>query len=342
MKLNANQFHQKLQSETLPPVIWISGDEPLLVLEASDAVRSAARSQGISERQVIEVDAKFDGAELIAANQSMSLFGDREIIELRLQAKFSDKGRKALAEYVQNANPDNLLLIISERVEAAQSKAKWFGQVESAGWWIPLWPIEHNQLPAWISARLQQAGLKADREAISLLAERVDGNLLAAKQEIDKLALLNDGSTITAEVILSSVSDSSRYTVFDLSSAFLKGDLTRALKVLNGLEAEGLEPPVVLWLLTRELRLLLELAEAKTQGQNLNAVFKKLRIFDKRQQDYQQALNRVSYGHLKSCLIGCATIDGMIKGQIKGDPWTKISELLVAITTPTLPAYQLS
>lgn len=342
MKLTSQQLHKNLQSSALPSVIWVSGDEPLLTIETCDAIRTVARNAGISERQVIDVDAKFDGAELIAANQSMSLFGDREVIELRLQAKFNDKGRKALIEYVQTANPDNLLLIVSDRIEASQSKAKWFNQVVDSGWWVPLWPIEHNQLAGWISQRIQLAGMTADSEAVSLLVERVDGNLLAAKQEIDKLALLNDHGKITADLILSSVSDSSRYTVFDLSAAFLSGDLARALKIMGGLNSEGIEPPIVLWLITRELRLVIELAEAQHQGQPLNSVFKKLRIFDKRQNDYNQAIRRASLSHYQKCLVNCSNIDAMIKGQVKGDPWTLISEMLVAIAAPNLPAYHLS
>ncbi|WP_196159982.1 DNA polymerase III subunit delta [Reinekea sp. G2M2-21] len=341
MKITAAQLHKNLHSNSLPPVIWVSGDEPLLVLEACDAIRNAASKQGITERNVIEVDARFDGSDLIAANQSMSLFGERECIELRLQAKFNDKGRKALLEYVQTANPDNLLLIVSERIEGSQSKAKWFNQVVDAGWWLPLWPIEHHQLPGWITQRIQQAGLSAEPDAVALLAERIDGNLLAAKQEIEKLALLAEDGRISTDLILSSVADSSRYTVFDLSSAFLTGDLARTLRIMHGLASEGVEPPIVLWLITRELRLLIELAEAQAQGQSINGVFKRLRIFDKRQNDYQLAMQRASVVHYQRCLVSCSRIDAMIKGQVKGDPWTLISEMLVAITAPGLPAYQL-
>jgi len=342
MKLTTAQLNNNLQYSPLPTVIWVSGDEPLLSIEASDQIRLAARNAGITERKIIDVDAKFDGSELIAANQSMSLFGERELIELRMQAKFNDKGRKALIEYVQTANPDNLLLIVSDKIEAAQTKAKWFKQVENAGWWIPLWPIEHSQLGGWINQRIQQAGMQADRDAVSLLVERVDGNLLAAKQEIDKLALQTENGQITADLILSSVSDSSRYTVFDLSSAFLSGDLARSLKIMNGLQSEGIEAPIVLWLITRELRLVVELADASAQGQQINAVFKRLRIFDKRQGDYNSALRRASANHYQNCLVNCAAIDGTIKGQIKGDPWILISEMIVAISAPSLPAYQFS
>jgi len=341
MKITAAQLHKNIQTMPLPPVIWISSDEPLLALEACDVIRAAARNAGITERNVIDVDAKFDGSDLNAANQTKSLFGERECIELRMQAKFNDKGRKALLEYIATANPDNLLLIVSDRLEAGQTKAKWFNQVVDAGWWLPIWPIEHNQLAGWVSQRMNAAGLQPDQEAISLLVERIDGNLLAAKQEIDKLALLTEDGVITADIILSSVSDSSRYTVFDLSAAFLSGDLARSLKIMNGLQAEGIEPPIVLWLITRELRLVIELCEAQIQGQPINAAFKRLRIFDKRQSDYNQAIRRASVSHYQQCLVACANIDAMIKGQVKGDPWVLISEMMVAISAPQLPAYSI-
>ncbi|MBU2864835.1 DNA polymerase III subunit delta [Reinekea forsetii] len=339
MKLSVTQLSTQLNQAALPPVIWLSGDEPLLVIEASDLVRASAKQAGITERKVIEVDAKFDGAELIASNQSMSLFGDRELIELRLTSKFNDKGRKALMEYIDTANPDNCLLIISDRVEAAQSKAKWFNKVVEAGWWVPIWPIEHHQLGGWLKQRFAQMNLTADQDAIALMVERIDGNLLAAKQEIEKLALLTDNQHITAETVLASVSDSSRYTVFDLASAVLSGDLTRSLKILSGLRGEGVEPPIVLWLLTRELRLVIELAEAGPQG--LASAFKRLRVFDKRQNDYKQALNRASLVHYQQCLLACSEIDAMIKGQIKADPWDKLSELTVAVSAPQIAAYSL-
>ncbi|MFQ3230418.1 DNA polymerase III subunit delta [Reinekea sp.] len=339
MKLTSAQLNAQLGKSALPTVIWISGDEPLLVIEASDQIRRAAKQAGVSERKIIDVDAKFDGAELIASNQSMSLFGDRELIELRLQNKFNDKGRKALLEYIETANPDNCLLIISDRIEAAQTKAKWFNKVVDAGWWLPIWPIEHNQLAGWLSQRFALHNLQADQDAIALMVERIDGNLLAAKQEIEKLALIAEDNRVTAETVLASVSDSSRYTVFDLASAMLVGDLTRSLKILSGLRGEGVEPPIVLWLLSRELRLLIELAEAGPQG--LQGAFKRLRVFDKRQNDYKRALSRANLQHYQQCLLSCTDVDAMIKGQVKADPWHKLSELIVAISAPQVMAYSL-
>lgn len=339
MKLTTAQFSRNLETNVLPPVIWISGDEALLVIEACDQVRQTARAAGFEERTIINADAKFDGADLVAENQSMSLFGSRTCIELRIQSKLNDKGRKALIETIEQANPDHLLLIISGRIEASQTKAKWFNQVINSGWWLPIWPIERHQMKAWLAQRLTHVGLKADDNALSLLQERTDGNLLAAKQEIEKLALLSLDGVLTADVILSSVSDNSRYSVFDLSSAFLSGDLTRSLKIMNSLEAEGLEPSIVLWLLTREMRLVIALNEAQELGEPIQSAFRRLRIFDKHQHNYQVALRRAPNDHYQKCLLACTHIDATIKGQLKGDPWILISEMLVAISAPELPAY---
>ncbi len=327
MKLSLQQLGQQL-SKNIPPILWISGDEPLLILEAADQVRAAARQAGITERQVFHADAQFDWNQLTEANQSMSLFGDQEVLELRLPGKLNDEGRKTLVAYAESANPDNLLLIVSDRIEAAQSKAKWFTKVTDAGWWVPVWPIERNQLPAWLRQRLQQNNLQIEDDALALLADRVDGNLLAARQEIDKLLLLNDGPIIQLDTVVQSVADSARFDIFDLAEAFLKGDLARSQRVLSGLAAEGIEAPIVLWVLARELRNLVQLAEADAQGQHLAGVYKRLRIFDKRQAPYQAALRRSHLKHWQRCLIRCGEIDATVKGRREGDPWHKLSVLV--------------
>lgn len=333
MKLSVQQLTNQL-SQPLPAIVWLSGDEPLLVLEASDQVRAAARKAGITERQVFHADAQFDWNQLYEANQAMSLFGDRQLLELRLTGKLNDAGRKALVAYADNANPDNLLLIVSDKIEAAQSKAKWFAGVTDAAWWVPIWPVERNQLPAWLRARLQQQGLQIDDDALALLADRVDGNLLAARQEIDKLLLVSDGTQLTLETVIQAVSDSARFTIFDLADAVLGGDLARSQRVLSGLAAEGIEAPIVLWVLARELRHLVQLSEAQAMGQPMPAVFKRLRIFDKRQGPYQVALRRGDAGLWQRCLILCGDIDATIKGRAAGDPWHKLSALVCEIAQP--------
>lgn len=333
MKLPIQQLPQKLR-EPLPTIIWISGDEPLLVIEAADQVRAAARQAGIDDRRVYHGDAQFDWYQLQDANQAMSLFGDRQILELRLTGKLNDQGRKSLVAYAESANPDNLLLIVSDRIEAAQAKAKWFTKVTDVGWWVPVWPIERQQLPGWLRQRLQQQGLQIEDDALALLSDRVDGNLLAARQEIDKLLLINEGTTITLETVIQAVADSARYNIFDLSAAFLSGDLSRSQRVLTGLSAEGIEPPIVLWVLARELRNLVQLAEAQANGQSLDATFKRLRVFEKHQGPYQAALRR---GHLhlwQQCLIRCGDIDATIKGRRAGNPWHALSVLVSEIAQP--------
>jgi len=305
-----------------------------LVLEAGDQVRAAARQAGVSERQVFHADAQFDWNQLYHANQSMSLFGDRQLLELRLTGKLNDAGRKALVAYAGDANPDNLLLIVSDKIEAAQSKAKWFAGVTDAAWWVPIWPVDRHQLPAWLRSRLQQQGLQIDDDALALLADRVDGNLLAARQEIDKLLLVSDSTQLTLETVVQAVADSARYTVFDLADAVLNGDLARSQRVLSGLAAEGIEPPIVLWVLARELRHLVQLADAQVSGQPLPAVFKRLRIFDKRQGPYQAALRRGDTGLWQRCLIICGDVDATIKGRAAGDPWHKLSALVCEVAQP--------
>jgi len=333
MKLSVQQLATQL-SQPLPAIIWLSGDEPLLVLEAGDQVRAAARQAGVSERQVFHADAQFDWNQLYHANQSMSLFGDRQLLELRLTGKLNDAGRKALVAYAGDANPDNLLLIVSDKIEAAQSKAKWFAGVTDAAWWVPIWPVDRHQLPAWLRSRLQQQGLQIDDDALALLADRVDGNLLAARQEIDKLLLVSDSTQLTLETVVQAVADSARYTVFDLADAVLNGDLARSQRVLSGLAAEGIEPPIVLWVLARELRHLVQLADAQVSGQPLPAVFKRLRIFDKRQGPYQAALRRGDTGLWQRCLIICGDVDATIKGRAAGDPWHKLSALVCEVAQP--------
>lgn len=339
MKLTSQQLQQKLNMEGWPSVIWLSGDEALTQIELADQIRAAARKQGFTNRNIVNADAKFEGSELVAASQTMSLFGDKELIELRLQGKISEKGRKSLLEALQANSPDTLILVLSERVDATQAKAKWFNQIVDLGWWVPIWPLELRDLPKWLKQRFTAAGLQPDEDAIALMVERIDGNLLAAKQEIEKLALTMQGA-VTAEDIINGVVDSSRYNLFDLSGAMLNGDLTRTLKILHGLAAEGIEPPVVLWLVARDLRNLVELSSAGPQG--LAAGFKRLRIFDKDQAGFRAALHRASAEHYQRCLLTCSDIDAMIKGQVKLDPWQKLSELMVAMCQPSLPAYTLA
>ena len=329
MKITQAQLSNQL-NKTLGVFYWLSGDEALLLDESADLVRKACKQAGISERQVLHVDPKFNWQQLAEANQSMSLFGERKLIELRVSNKLNDQARKALQAYLHAPNPDNVLMLISPKIETASTKTKWFKQLESQGVWLPLWPIDTAQLPSWLQQRLQQAGYTIDADALALLAEKVDGNLLAGKQEVEKLSLLSQQSHIDAATVMSVVAESARYNVFDLSDAIMSLQLKRSIKVLNGLKAEGIEAPIILWALTRELRICATLKQAQNQGKNLQPLYKTHRIWNNKVQLVNTMLSHCTLSHFQQLIRFSAKIDQSIKGQINQDPWQLMQQLVFA------------
>ena len=331
MKLAPAQLNKHLQG-TLAPVYIVSGDDPLLCQEAADAIRAAARQQGFDERQVFSADASFDWGTLLQAGASLSLFAQRRLLELRLPSgKPGDKGAAALIEYCSRPAEDTLLLISLPKLDGSAQKTKW-GKALVEGsqcQFIQIWPIDAQQLPQWINQRLAQAGLSAQRDAVDLIAARVEGNLLAAAQEIEKLKLLAEGNQITVETVQSAVADSARFDVFGLVDAILKGDATHALRMLEGLRGEGVEPPVILWALARELRLLAGIALQFSQGIPLDKAFSQARppVWDKRRPLVSKALQRLSAQRWAQLLQDAQRIDAQIKGQAPGSPWTGLSRL---------------
>ncbi|CAH0991638.1 DNA polymerase III subunit delta [Sinobacterium norvegicum] len=336
MKLSPNQFDQHAKSGLLP-IYWCCGDESLLVQEAGEALRRVAASQGFDERELHHVDSSFSWAETLTSANSLSLFASRKIIEIRLKAgKLDEQAGKALASYLDNPNPDTIILLISAKLDSNASRSKGYKLVDKVGGIVTLWPIEGYQLVKWIEQRLNAAKLKADQEACQLLADRVEGNLLAAVQEIEKLKLLVDGDTVTAKTVMQVVADSSRYTVFNLSDRMLTGNPGEALKVLNGLRGEGAEVILILWALTREVRILVQLASST----NINASFKQLRIFDRRQPIYRKALSRMSKRQGLGALDHCRRIDNMAKGAEKGNVWDELSLLVLTVCGHSLAIQQ--
>ncbi|MBA1198328.1 DNA polymerase III subunit delta [Pseudomonas plecoglossicida] len=331
MKLAPAQLNKHLQG-TLAPVYIVSGDDPLLCQEAADAIRAAARQQGFDERQVFSADASFDWGTLLQAGASLSLFAQRRLLELRLPSgKPGDKGAAALIEYCSRPAEDTLLLISLPKLDGSAQKTKW-GKALVEGsqcQFIQIWPIDVQQLPQWINQRLAQAGLSAQRDAVDLIAARVEGNLLAAAQEIEKLKLLAEGNQITVETVQSAVADSARFDVFGLVDAILKGDATHALRMLEGLRGEGVEPPVILWALARELRLLAGIALQFSQGIPLDKAFSQARppVWDKRRPLVSKALQRLSAQRWAQLLQDAQRIDAQIKGQAPGSPWTGLTRL---------------
>ncbi|KRW57507.1 DNA polymerase III subunit delta [Pseudomonas sp. TTU2014-080ASC] len=331
MKLNPSQLSKHLQGN-LSPVYVVSGDEALLCQEATDAIRTAARQQGHSERQVFNADTNFDWGTLLQAGASLSLFAEKRILELRIpNGKPGDKGTAALLEYLTRPAEDTILLINLPKLDGSTQKTKWAKALIDGPdcQFIQIWPVEVAQLPQWIRQRLASSGLTATAEAVDMIAVRVEGNLLAAAQEIEKLKLLADGNQIDIDTVQAAVADSARFDVFGLIDAALNGEAAHALRILEGLRGEGVEPPVILWALAREIRLLASIAQQFAQGIPLEKAFSSARppVWDKRRPLVSKALQRLSAPRWAALLQDAQQIDAQVKGQAPGDPWSGLSLL---------------
>ncbi len=332
MKVKAEQLGTHLKGQ-LAPVYLVSGDEPLLVQECCDAIRTAARAQGFGERELFHAESGFDWNLLLTEANSLSLFAEKKILELRIPTgKPGDKGSKALIEYTQAPGDDNLLLVITPKLDGSTQRSKWVKALESIGAFIQVWPVNSGQLPRWIGQRLQQAGIQASQQAVAVLADRVEGNLLAAVQEIEKLKLLAPEGEVDAATMSTVVADSARYNVFNLVDKILAGDAQSAARTLRGLREEGTEPPVVLWALTREIRILVKANDAHLSGQRLESALKSAGVWDTRQPLYKQALRRLKPAQLKAMLRLARNTDQAVKGLSRDDPWQNLTELTLNLS----------
>lgn len=330
--MNPGQLDAELK-RGLRPVYLVSGDETLLVQEAVDAIRTAAREAGFLERQVFHVDSNFNWAALLAANSEQSLFTERKLLDLRLPTgKPGDEGSRALCTFCAHTNPDTLLLITAPRLDASAKRSKWYKALQDTGTVVTCWPINAAQLPEWLAQRLRRTGLRADPDALELLTDRVQGNLLAAAQEVDKLALHADSGTITAAMIATAVGDSARFDVFALVDNALSGQAAQALRALRGLRAEGTEAPVVLWAVVRELRLLYGCAMERDKGVSVDRALAAARVFPRRQPMIKSALQRLSAPRLAALLRRAAAVDRAIKGADEGAPWLMLEDILLALS----------
>ena len=340
MKLSSQQLSKQLK-QGLSPIYVVSGDDTLLTQEAADLIRTACRAQDFTERQVFTVDTSFDWNTLLEASNSLSLFAERRLLELRLSsAKPGDKGAAALLSYLQNPASDTVLLVSLPRVDGTSMRSKWAKTLSESSdvQWVQVWPLEAQQLPQWLNQRLSNVGLSADPAAIDLIAHRVEGNLLAAAQEIDKLQLLVNNSHVTVEDIEAAVADSARYDVFGLLDATLSGQTEQSIHMLNGLKGEGVEPPVILWAVTREIRTLIALHQAQQNGVPLERAFSQQRppIWDRRRPLISRALQRHSLRQLNALLTLAQHADAQIKGQTGGDVWSSLAELLCNLSGQAL------
>lgn len=327
MKLYPEKLSSHLAGEPLAPVYLLAGDEPLQLGEAADAVRQAARKQGFDSREVFFAERGFDWESLRAAGESLSLFAEKRVIELRLPTgKPGDAGARLLTELAARPPEDAVLLIVSARVD---KKNKWVTALERVGVMVEFWPIESARLPRWVEDRMASRGLAADREAAQLLADRVEGNLLAAAQEIDKLALLVDGKA-DAEAVRAAVADSARFDIFQLADMALAGESAKALRMLASLRAEGVEPVLVIWSLAKEIRALAEMSFKVAGGQSAARV--SAGVWPKKRQPlFARALERFPVKAWERLLLEAALIDRQVKGARRGDPWQGLERLVAAM-----------
>ncbi|MBO6563394.1 MAG: DNA polymerase III subunit delta [Pseudomonadales bacterium] len=331
MKVYPNKLPELLRKGG-QQVFIVSGDEPLLVQESCDLIRGELKKQGFTEREVFHAESGFDWNSLLYSGNSMSLFADRKLMEIRLPTgKPGDAGGKALTELLESRNDETAILLVLPRADQSTQRTKWFKTVESAAAFVQVWPIEAKELPRWLEGRFRQAGLRADREAIRTMAERIEGNLLAAIQEIERLKLIVGDRAVTVNDVTEGVADSARYDVFKMIDAALVGDVSRCVRMTDGLRAEGVESLFVVNMLAREIRSLESIKTDLQNGLSQREVFKKARVWDKRVPVVSRCLDRHDLTSLRSLQVSLGSIDRMVKGLVQGDPWRSLQEVILSL-----------
>ncbi len=322
MQLKVDQLDSHLRRGPAASYL-VSGDEPLQSAEAADAIRRAARSAGFAEREILEQGSGFDWQSLSATACSMSLFATRRLIELRLaSSKIGVAGGTALTDYVRQPPPDTMLLVICPKVERSQRNSRWVKALSDVGVWLEVWPKEGAELLRWIELRLRSKGFQADRDGAAFLAQQVEGNLLAADQEIRKLSLLFASGRLATEQLVQAVADNARFDVYGWVDAGLAGNARRIQRMLRVLRGEGVPAALVLWALAREVRSLCKMSARLTAGEDLERTLTANRVWDRRRPIIRQCLKNYPLGHWRSLLQGCARVDRMIKGRCPGgEPW---------------------
>lgn len=334
MRIYANQLKANL-NKGLKPVYLVFGDEPLQKLEAMDAIRDAARQQGFEERQVLSHDAQFDWNELFASFNSLSLFSSCKLIELEIdKGKAGQQGAKALTELSQQFNPDTILVIHGSKLEGNVAKSKWFKTLEGLGIYLPLYPIEGDNFNRWLVQRCRDNQLLIDQQGINLLAEFFAGNLLAAAQEIDKLAVSFKAQQVSTDYLQSVLLNQSRFSVFQLVDELLAARIDKALAILVSLQREGMEPNIINWALVREVMQLLEMRAVLDNGGTINEVFSQFKVWKNRQSLIGNALNRLNSNQLNTMVDSLSTIDHKLKSAARKEPFTDFAHVCMLFGYP--------
>lgn len=332
MNLRPGELAAHLEKR-LGPLYVLHGNEPLLVLEAADRIRAAARRQGFDERETLVVGQGFRWDSLLLAAGNLSLFGGSKLIDLRIpNGKPGRDGGEALQRYAKSLGEGTLALVTLPEMDWAARKSAWFVALSEAGCVLELNAPERERLPDWIAGRLAQQKQTAPPEALAFVAEHVEGNLLAAHQEILKLGLLHGEGPLDLAKVQDAVLDVARYDIDALREALVEGDPTRCTRLLEGLKGEGAAPPLILWALANEIRTLAALCAGQASGQPLAAVFKAERVFDeRRKRALAHALPRLSQPALRAALLHAAKIDRIVKGLAEGDVWDEFLMLALRL-----------
>jgi len=327
VQLRGEQLPAHLERE-LKPVYTVYGDEPLLVIEAADTIRAAGRRQGFAEREVLTAIAGFNWNELHHATGNMSLFGGRKLIDLRIPTgKPGREGAAALQEYCACPSPDALMLVTLPGLDWAEEKAAWLKALTEAGVTAKLIPPSLAELPAWIAGRLRRQQQSADNDGLRFMAERVEGNLLAAHQEILKLGLLYPQGKLSLDQVRDAVLNVARYDLDSLRESLLSGDLPRFSRMLDGLRQEGEAPPLVLWAMTEEVRALAQVKTGLVERRPIDLLLKEARVWGARQPLFRKAVQRINADQATAALQLAARIDRQIKGIGAGDVWDEFLRL---------------
>lgn len=323
MKLRAEQLEQQL-SQNPQRIYMLSGDEQFLL----DELRQAFKQLHCDETIRLLADSKFKWQELLTITNNPSLFSSHRLVELSIPTgKPGQEGSKTLIQYCQNPADDVTLVIMVPKLTQQQMKAKWVESINNAGTIVQVWPLDSKQLPQWLRQRMRDLGLQTTPEGYQLLAEKVEGNLLAAKQELEKLRLCFGEGCITTEQMIEAVSDHCRFNVFNLTDALTIGDAKKALQILQGLQAEGHDAILTLWAITREIRTLLQVKTAVNHGETFQAACFANQVWSQRQPLVQKAIQRLNQATLATSLTDALLIDKIIKGRAKGDPWLQLQTL---------------
>ncbi|MCW8108618.1 DNA polymerase III subunit delta [Alteromonas ponticola] len=340
MQVYPNRFNDEL-AKGLKPFYLLFGDEPQQKIEMIDAVRAQSKLAGFEERTTFVADADFEWSQLIEATQTLSLFASKQLIELELPTgKPGSEGSKTFTMLAEHTNDDVIVVIHGPRVGKDVQKTKWFKALDAIGVHSLCYPLEGKTLSQWINHRCTLVNLNLDNASIKRLADFCEGNLLAARQEIDKLSLLYANTPVTLDLLDKALVDQSRFNVFQLVDVILQGDKQRCVKMLLRLESEGIEPNIIIWALIREWQTLSALDQLRNTHQPI--VWQKFGIWKNRQPFYQSALNRLHKGHLESIREQLQQADLLFKQTSVNKPYIKLCHLCMLFLAMPVQQYQVA